>query len=307
MTTSTDLALDYTALSTAAECGRKFKHKYRDRLRERTPNVPMFAGQVAHVGLDVLYTHAWDIDLAIEAMRDEWGDFKPLGKHSYLTFGHLSIALRNYFEDRSENPTALEGAAYESAEDTFIFDWPNADGELVTVGGKPDLPCEIASQRYIVDHKLTTQWVNTYWALRWKLGHQFRIYCAAMSNLFERSYDGAYVNGIHMGKAAADEPTKWKKRKSSPNRLFGPYDYSRGKLEETWQWVNTWQRTIELWDELDHWPQDETSCANYGGCEFMTLCEKSPVVRNAHASREFERWEPLGKLLSGADGNKEAL
>lgn len=302
------LVPDYSALSTQAECARKFQWQYRERLRSREPNAPLHAGSALHEALNYIYTEAWDFGAASELLADAWGSFRtpPNSKHGYLTLGHLQVVLANYMEEREAQPTALEesGAATQLAEEALVFDWVNSDGEVERIGGKPDLPRELSGRRYIVDHKASTIWVNSYWALKFKLGFQFRIYCAALKQLTGIRYEGAYVNGIYMGKHAADGPEKWIKRQSAPNSLFGPYHYSDEELDEAWAWASTLLDAREVYEARGFWPPNEQACGNYGGCEFIDLCSRPPKIRAALAAAQFEKWTPTGVLESGADGNE---
>lgn len=304
------LVSDYSALSTQAECARKYHWQYRERLRSRQPNVPMHAGNVMHDGLNYIYTEDWNYYEAADLLSHSWAGFRtpPTSKHGYLTLGHLQVVLQNYMDDREAQPTALEesGAATQLAEEALVFDWVNSDGEVQRIGGKPDLPRELNGRRYIIDHKCSTMWVNSYWALKFKLGFQFRIYCAALRELTGVRYDGAYVNGIYIGKYAADPPEKWQNRQSAPAVLFGPFHYSDEELDEAWQWASTLLDAREVYEARGFWPPNEQACGNYGGCQYIDLCSRPPKIRAALAEAMYERWTPTGTLESGADGNEKA-
>jgi len=269
--------------------------------------MPMHCGSAGHAALDVLYTQKWDRKLALDAFRASWGDVKPPleGKHAYLTRGHGEAVLEAYIEEREESPTMLEEAAVLGgvAEQAIVFQWPSADGsELLTIGGKPDLPVKFSTgAHYIVDHKWTTLWLNSFWEKQFKVGHQLRIYAAMMQHREGIVFDGGYINAVYMGKSPKGE---WSKLASSPTRLV-QVDFTPAHLEETWAWVKALQKEEELWQELGTWPQDEKACGNYGGCEFLELCEAPPgALRESLMRTKFEEWEPTGILLSGADGNK---
>ena len=297
---------DYSALSLGADCWRKYKYRYVDRLEPKDAVDPPYlhAGSVGHKVFHFWYTEEWNLEAGIELAREEWGDYKPKGKHSYLTLGHFELVLEEYFEDRSKNPTALEAegdiGSRLGAEEAVEFVWPHSKtGEELKLGGIPDLPTAFASQNYIVDNKFTTGWLNQQWASNFQLGHQFRIYCAMLKHTTGVEYDGAYVNGIYMG-----EPPKsgWKKVKSVQNKLLGPFRYTQEHLDETWEWVKAHQTHRELCEASGTWPQNEKSCGYYGGCDYLDLCERSPKVRPAIKQMLYRiKEEPDGSLVSGAD------
>ena len=305
--------LDYSAASTLHACSRKFQYQYEQGLRPKGGDPAyLHGGSAFHEALHSLYTLRWDLGAAMDALRAGWGDFitPRVGKHAYLTLGHLELVLERYFEDRTQNPTALEKGAIEGAErlhaeDAIVFDWPGKDGRLLRVGGKIDLPTMLAGERFIVDHKTTTSWLNNWWfAERFTLGHQFRVYGAAMKALTGETYSGAYVNGIYIGEKATDPPEAWKKRQSVPNSLFGPISFSEEMLEETWDWMDSAHALKEMHESRGHWPQNEAACGLYGGCQFKVLCERTPKVRSAIARMEFDVVRNTGVLLSGADGTE---
>jgi hypothetical protein len=299
-----DLIHDYSALSLGADCWRKYFYRYVERLVTDGPDPPyLHAGSAGHKVMLHLYTQGWDLEAAIAVLRAEWGDFQPAGKHSYLTLGHMELCIEDYFEDRSRKPTALEAeeavSSREGAEGAIVFDWAGRDGEVLRVGGIPDLPTVFAAQRYIVDNKFTTSWINSTWAAKFRLGHQFRVYCAALYATTGVRYDGAYINAIYIG-----EPPKsgWAKVKSVQNQLFGPFHYTEAQLLETWEWVRSLQETEQLYERLGMWPQNEQACAHYGGCEYLPLCERTPELRPAIIEMQYRRKEAGGQLVSGADG-----
>jgi len=268
--------------------------------------MPMHVGTCGHAALNVLYTEKWDRKLALAAFRDAWGDVKPPleGKHSYLTRAHGERVLEDYIKEREENPTMLEEAAVLGgvAETALIFEWPNADGsELLTLGGKPDLPVKFPTgSYYIVDHKWTTLWLNSYWENQFKIGHQLKIYAAMMRQREGIHFEGGYINAVYMGKPPKSD---WSKIASSPTRLV-QIDFTPAHLAETWEWVKALQAEEKLWEELEIWPQDEKACGNYGGCEFLELCQATGALRESLMRTKFEEWKPTGVLLSGADGSE---
>jgi hypothetical protein len=169
------------------------------------------------------------------------------------------------------------------------------------VGAKLDLPTIIGGQRAVADHKTTTQWLNNHWyRQRFALGHQLRIYCAAMESLTGEEFCVGYINGIYIG---PEPKSGWARVQSVQNKLFEPQHFGLTQFAETWEWVHAHARTIDLWREIGLWPQNEGACDDYGGCDFLEICRANPIVRPSLLTRGFERWEPEGVLASGADGN----
>lgn len=299
------LTHDYSALSILASCARLYQLKYKRHLRPEGDEPPYLrGGQAGHAALNALYTQDWDLELALAALAEEWGDYTPKGKHDYLTLGHMELVIEDYMRDREENPTVLEAEKATplrlNAEQALVVEWPHPfTGEVLEIGGKVDLPTAMTTQNYIVDHKFTTSWVNSRWATRFQIGHQFRIYVAMLQVLTGQKFEGAYVNAVYMG-----QPPKsgWDNVKSNPNTLYGPFHYTDEHLAETWEWAAGLMRTAELYEELDWWPQNEASCTMYSGCDYLDICERSPAMRPFVEKQLYRVKEPSGVLVSGADG-----
>lgn len=68
------------------------------------------------------------------------------------------------------------------------------------------------------------------------------------------------------------------------------------QMEEFLDSFYTYRRLAEHFTEANSWPMNETSCGNYGGCEFRDICARSPQVRDKFLATWFvkgERWNPL--------------
>ena len=291
------LARSYSGLSLLSSCAFKFYLSYVRNLERPGINMPLHCGDAGHVALNVLYTEAWDRKLALEAFRASWGDVKPPleGKHAFLTRGHGESVLEAYIDDRESHPTMLEEAAvYEGAEKLLTFDWPSPDGsgEFITLRGMPDLPMKFPNGgNYVVDHKWTTMWLNSWWEKQFKVGHQLKIYAAMMAQKEGISFDGGFVNAIYMGKSPKSD---WSKIQSSPNRLI-QIDFTPKHLEETWRWARGIQAIEETCESLGIWPQNERACSDWGGCEFLELCEAPPgALRESLMRTKFTQKEERG-------------
>lgn len=310
---------DYTSLSALAACPAYFNYAYNERLQPRggEESAPLHAGIVMAEGYNLLHTELkelWAKDLGeahwrvCEKLGEAWGDFRSSNtRHAYLTLGHLEIAMLNYMKDRHPSQISpLSDAGEVLAERAVSFQWPllQEDGsvELLDVAGKPDMPCVVAGQNVIVDLKCTTQNVNVWWAKKFSnIGHQLRIYMSMLRHHYGIYVTGAYVDGVHIGENVGKPDSYWRGVQSVRSRLFGPFNFGNGELEDTWKWVKGLQKTREFYEKEGMWPQNEGHCNSYGGCKFLKLCSSSPKLRGMLKAREFETWESDGILVSGAD------
>lgn len=71
---------------------------------------------------------------------------------------------------------------------------------------------------------------------------------------------------------------------------------SEAQIQEFLAGVLTYRRSAEMYHRQGFWPMNESSCGNYGGCEFRDICSKSPQVRERFLRTEFTQdkpWNPL--------------
>lgn len=325
------LVHDYSAISTLAECPQKYDYRYNHRLEKFEPSAPLHSGQVMAEALHYLHTDGKDQWRALKAykqlaskdllqsglqiavddvIRSHWGSFTAQGKHSYLSAQHLIDTLHWYMMERDPDQVLpLEESGIVLAEKATVFDWPvqrpDSSIDIQRVGGKPDIPAIVAGQRAIVDWKCSTQYINIWWAKKFSvIGHQLRIYMSMLRHAYGIKTECAYVDGIHIGKNANKGPSYWNTVKSVRSQLLGPFNFTESQLSETWDWINTWGKARELFEQEGNFPQNEGACTNYGGCEFSSLCGMSPAVRKARMLQEFKQWTPKGVLVSGADARE---
>ena len=66
-------------------------------------------------------------------------------------------------------------------------------------------------------------------------------------------------------------------------------------LDEWLADFGAWMVTAQTYAASGHWPMNEKSCNNYGGCVFKGICNKDPAVREAFLWTDFEKkyWNPL--------------
>ena len=296
--------LSYSRTATLAACPRKYENRYEKGWEVSEVNVPMHGGKVMAVGLHALHTEhkaKWQRgddgevhEACCEVLERDWGDFitPPGHKHAYLTLGHLETVLWYYIRDRDPwqiEPLVSDGKII--AEEKIKFDWPrikNGKVELINVTGIPDIPALIAGQRAVVDWKCTTGYVTDWWAKKFSvIGHQLKTYMALLRHAYGIEVECAYVDGVYMGKMASQDDEKWKKRTSARSRLFGPYNFTASQLAETWEWYKIKQKEIEFYRAEGYFPQDESSCPNYGGCDFIPLCNTAPGARDARKESSY--------------------
>lgn len=318
------LVADYSFISQVAECPRKAYYAYERGLQSDEKSIALHLGSVLHIGVDWLHTHDWDIDGALTACADAWGDFTlpPTHKHAYATLGHVEVILRNYIDDRrgvdDVAPVRLAPSSINSDLLPEGFDLiTDADGFIrlvetplgikwgtISYAGKIDFPNMTGGSYALWDHKTTRTWLSEYWAQKYANSHQMRGYIAILRALTGLPFDRVYINGIYTGKEAADDDSKWAKRTTGRSRLFGPFVYSEQMLDETREWATYWLGLAEQFRADAYWPQNDKSCWKYGdACQFYDLCARSPHIRESIVQAKYTVRTLTGVLASGADSD----
>ena len=297
-------ARSYSSLSLLAECPQKYAYSKGARLELPGTGMPLHTGSALHEALRILYRERWHYEDAREALREAWGDVKPpIGSpHPWRTWEFAEEVLKLYMKDREENPTILESGEplTHLVEERTVFDWPNRHGEIVTVEGIPDLPLRVGRRHFVVDHKFTTGWINDWWLQKFRMGNQLRIYAAMMTAVEGHVFDAGLINAVYIGEKALDPPEKWEGRKSSFS-LVHRLDFTPEQVEEAWRWVRGLQAQQEFHEREGFWPRDETSCSNWGGCEFLPLCTAPSEM--ARKSRMLTRYVRKEEQADGDTGD----
>lgn len=311
MSTKLPLTPDYSYISTLNACRRKFYYAHERNLAA-TERVPVLhAGSAGHAALERLIKTDWNVEAAVEALYDYWGDYTipSQHRHAFLSPEHLEVVIRNFAADHADAPRAVVETGEELfGEKSFEMDW-----EGLTVGGRIDLVEETESGRlFVKDWKFTTAWTNSYWLSQRapEIDHQLKLYTAATEEMLGRPVAGAYIHALYMGKKADDPPSAWENRQSSPFRLFGPFSFSPSELDETRAWIEAGleeiehRRALDIGDREEYaWPQNTRNRYGCSSCDFEALCSSNPVVRDGLAEARFVEVEKTGKLASGADSN----
>lgn len=308
MSKTLDLVPDYSFISRLTECNRRFYYEYELGLTSPDIFPPIKAGQAFHDGLEV-WNKTGDIELGSRALRDSWGDHKVRHeKYDYLSADHLVPILRRFCKAHSDTPrTTVKTGSEIFGERVFTINWNGTE-----VGGKIDLVEETEDGQVVgVDYKTSSSWINSHFATRrqFGLGHQGRIYTAAIERELDIKLAGFYFHGIYVGEHANEEDRDWSKQQSNPWQLFGPYTWNDRELEETRAWLEQGVRDIAYrreqeseWDRAEYaWPQDVAW--HCGNCPFKELCEANPVVRDGLIEHRYVERELTGRLASGADSD----
>lgn len=287
-------------LGCLSACPRKYQHRYVDKYTSKVKGPMLAAGSLMHTGI-----HWWymtnNVDDAIEAMRSmvtEPEHYQPRDEH--LTLPHLEIVLRNYADHWMKHGTyqpVLVNYNDVIQDNLIAAKWMVTDHGMLVLGESmmivriedpdsdryiyvkmvPDMPVTNRSgNHYIMDHKTTSGYLSDYWAMKYRIADQFRLYAEGMHLLTGVPYQGAVLDAVYVGKyatIATSKATKFDRRE---------WGYDASMIKESVRNAIQWQEIAGVYHETKYYPQNTGLYC--GNCEFMPdFCQNPDWARELGA------------------------
>lgn len=309
-------AWDATSISLAETCLRKYQYRIIEGWRSNGEGVHLRFGKHFATALEHYYKHValgaeWEEALVLvveEAMEDTF-DFLP-DSTKYLS------SSGNWLDSTTDAPTAppdrVPWTSLHAAKNrenlirTIVWYVDQFHAEEVTVmmtDGKPaveysfalpvddgiiftghiDRVVEFVGDPYVMDQKTTAQTISPYWFNQFKPHTQFSMYTFAGKAIWHIPVKGVIIDGaqINVGFSRFERSVSMR----TDEELMEFYEGSMAHIQQAQK------ATLE-----NHFPMRPASCGNYGGCEFRTVCSRSPSLRENFLKGDFnksEPWDPL--------------
>jgi len=164
----------------------------------------------------------------------------------------------------------ITGIVPASAEETLCIKVAAADGLYVT-------------ENYIVTHNTTGGAISNHYFDGFSPDIQMSMYTFAGKAVYNIPVRGVIIDAAQI--------------------MVGFTRYERGFTFRTesqlHEWYDDMMRLIERARKAtheNHFPMTRASCGNYGGCEFRSICSRSPEVRQNFLAASFKQgptWDPL--------------
>lgn len=290
-------AWDATSLTLFLECPRKYYYRMiLNIIPQGETNVHLLFGGVYASALELFYRKRADGATVPEAQR-------AAVHHALIETWNKETGVPLTFNDPNKTRNTLirsivwyiEQFGYES--DQTIQTYHLQDGRpavelsfAVEISddilwcGHLDRVVNYAGKLYWMDQKTTKSTIGPYFFQGFELSVQFKGYTWAGQTVLGEPFGGGIIDGAQIAAGFTQ---------------FGrsPITFFASQLDE-WRDHTIW--TIEAAREAtrrQQFPMNPTSCGNYSGCQYRTLCTRNPTIRDHYISGDFRHpdqpWDPL--------------
>jgi hypothetical protein len=141
---------------------------------------------------------------------------------------------------------------------------------------------DFGGTHFVMDRKTTGGTLGSYYFDQYNPDNQMSLYTLAGQIVYDMPVAGVMIDAaqIAVGFTAFSRGITMR---------------SKGQLDEWLEDFESWMLTARAFADRGHWPMNEKSCNNYGGCVFKGICNKDPKVRETFLATDFEKkyWNPL--------------
>ena len=286
---------DSTMLAAFASCPQKMFRTYVQHWKPKAESVHLVAGGAFAKGIEVarkaFYEEGQPKDVAeglgLQALIKAYGDFEcpaDSAKSLERTAGALEFYYASYpFGECGLTPIKFPDGRWAIE---FSFAEPldilhPATGDPILYTGRLDCIGEFAGGIYGVDEK-TASSLGASWSKQWEMRSQFTGYQWA-ANRAGVNMQGSLVRGVSILK------TKYDTQQAITYR--SPYEVERWYK----QTLRNIDRAIEMWKE-GYWDYDlNGACAEYGGCNMVSICKSADPENWLPMYFDKRVWDPLAR------------
>lgn len=289
---SVQWAWDATSLGLFKECPRKYYYRMVCGYTPHGDRVHLTFGQFYHTALEE-YDHACTFD---GADHDE-GVRRALRKALEISFGWESdnpnknrdTLIRSivwYLDKFAEDPAPVHVLAdgRPAIELSFRMELPYdaMQGQPYTLCGYIDKVVDFSEGKWVLDRKTSKNVLSDYWFNQFSPHNQFSLYSAVVQVLWSTKISGVIIDGAQIAVGF----TEFKRGMTFRNEYI---------LEEWLDDTKYWIGQARACAEHNVWPQNDTACHKFLGCEYRSICRLAPKARQPFLDTKFyiERWNPL--------------
>ena len=273
-------------------CPRQYYYKIIRGLERPDSSVHLTFGTLVHKGSEEYdlnklrgMSHEANVEAVLHwALRATWNfelNRPWQSGHSDKNRASLVRTLVWYFDQYAEQEN-LETVVLDSGTPAIELDFEFDSGvtsistsETISFIGKLDKIVRLGDDHYIKDIKTTSYALDPGFFKKFTPDNQFSLYPIAGKVCYNRPVRGLILDAVQVGATF-----------SRFARGLVPRD------EETLdEWILDAQislRQMESCAIYAHWPMNDRSCGQFGGCEFRETCSLKPSLREQHIARNFK-------------------
>lgn len=162
-------------------------------------------------------------------------------------------------------------------------DFPTPDGDPFILCGHLDRLVTIDDDYYFIDTKTSKSALTPYFFAQFNPNNQMSLYFTAAQLTLSEPAKGGIIDAMQVGVGF----TRFARH---------PINRTRGQQREWLQTTYTWLDLATRYAAEDNWPMNDTSCSDFGGCPFRSICALDPSHRDNFLKHEgfiIEQWNPL--------------
>jgi len=291
------IAWDSTSVGTFKECPRKYQLNILFGWVPREESVHLTFGLAYHSSLEAYdraktlgADHQQAMRFALRhALTVTWNSVlkRPwFSDHKYKNRFTLVRSVIWYLNKFKDDP--LETVILRNGKPALELSWrlelgtKTPTGENLILCGHIDRLAHFQGHTWISDRKTTYHTISDDFFTRYSPDNQFSTYSYAGQIIYETPIKGIIADVAQI--------------------LVEGTRFHRGFVPRTPDQLSEWRHDLDWWlaqalhcAETGYWPQNDKSCALYGGCPYRQICGKSPSVRLDWLKAGFVRrkWDPL--------------
>ena len=138
-----------------------------------------------------------------------------------------------------------------------------------------------------MDRKTSISTLSSYYFDQWTPSNQMTLYTFAGKVILHSPIKGVIIDAAQV---LLEKPNAFQR-----GFAYRTDDYLAEWLDD----LRFWLAQAESFATANYWPQNDTACNKFGGCQFREVCSKSPAVREQYLKASFnkleekDRWNPL--------------
>jgi hypothetical protein len=165
-------------------------------------------------------------------------------------------------------------------------DWKPEFAQPYLLCGHLDAVVSFSGDLYVMDRKTSLTTIGTYWFDQWSPSNQMTLYALAGKIMLNQPIKGVILDAAQV-------------LLEKPNAFARGFAYrSEDQLAEWLTDLRYWLREAEDYATAGYWPQNDTACNKYGGCQFREVCSRSPSVRETYLASMFDKIDVINSYAN---------